>query len=299
MRTTFRNIMLAIFFSLFSLQSIYAQLELQRENIANIIETANGKIGVAVIDVNIKDTLTFNGDAHFPMQSVYKFPLALAVLDEVDRGKLALNQNIHITKKDLLPNTWSPLREKYPNGNVDIPLSEVITNTVALSDNNGCDILFRLIGGTETANKFVANLGINGISIVATEEEMAKDWAVQYRNYSTPKAMAELLLKFADGKILSKESHNYLWNVMVNTVTGTGRIKGNLPKGTKVAHKTGSSGVKDGIAAATNDIGIVELPDGKQFVIVVYVSDSSDNKEKRDKIIADITRVVWDSYTIK
>ena len=83
---------------------------------------------------------------------------------------------------------------------------------------------------------------------------------------------------------------------MVSTVTGAERLKGELPEGTKVAHKTGSSGVNDGIAAATNDIGIVTLPNGKQYAIVVFVSDSPDNEKTRDKIIANISKAVWDVY---
>ena len=83
------------------------------------------------------------------MQSVYKYPLALAILNQVDKGIFSLEQKIHIKKEDLLPDTWSPLRKKYPDGNADITLDELLNITVSQSDNNGCDILFRLIGGTE------------------------------------------------------------------------------------------------------------------------------------------------------
>ncbi len=88
-----------------------------------------------------------------PMLSVFKFHIALAVLNQVDKGNLTLDQKILIKKSDLLENTWSPLREKYPDGNVELPLSEIITYTVAQSDNNGCDILLRLIGGTKNCSE--------------------------------------------------------------------------------------------------------------------------------------------------
>lgn len=81
------------------------------------------------------------------MQSVFKFPIALAVLDKVDKGELRFNQRIFLKKSDLRPNTWSPLREKYKNGNVYVSLKEILRTTMKDSDNNGCDILLKLAGG--------------------------------------------------------------------------------------------------------------------------------------------------------
>lgn len=278
--------------------AVFAQSDSAKAKIAGIIEQAKGRVGVAIMGLERPDTLTFNNNDCYPMQSVYKFPLALAVLSEVDKGIFSLNQKIHLTNEDLLPNTWSPLRDKYPHGNINITLRELLRFTVTESDNNGCDILFRLLGGTAKINQFIHNLGINGMSIAATEEEMHKDRTVQYKNCSTPSAMGQLLLKFAQDSILSKSSKDFLWDILASNIYGGGRIKGQLPAGTIVAHKTGSSGTNDnGIAAATNDAGIVTLPNGRRFVIVVFVSDSNDNEKNRDGIIASISKIAWDAYS--
>jgi beta-lactamase class A len=283
-----------------NVKEIFPQFESARTKIADIIKESKGTIGVAVMDLENRDTLTFNNNHCFPMQSAYKFPLALAVLNKVDKKDLSLDQKIHLTKKDLLPNTWSPLREKYPDADVDVTLRELIRYTVMESDNNGCDILFRLIGGPAEVEKYLKSLGINDMSIVGTEEEMHKDWSVQYKNCSSPFTMVSLLYKFSEGNILSKESRDFLWTFMTQTPHGAKRIKGQLPEGTIVAHKTGSSGTnEEGITAATNDVGIVLLPDGRKFAIVVFVSDSPDKNEKLEKIIADITKDVWDTYSIQ
>jgi beta-lactamase class A len=177
---------------------------------------ASGKVGVAIIGEN-HDTLTINGSDKFPMQSVFKFPLALAILNQVDKGIFSLEQKIHLSKDDLLPDTWSPLRDKYPDGDVDITLDELLTATVSRSDNNGCDKMFRLIGGTEKVEQYIHGLGIKDISIVATEAEMHKDWNIQYRDFSSPAAMAQLLYKFFYGKILTEKSREYLFKIMVKT----------------------------------------------------------------------------------
>ena len=289
-------ILLLLIVVLFSRVHI-AQTDSLKTKIVGIIERAEAKVGSAVIRMGTQDTISVNNDYCYPMQSVYKFPLALAVLNEVDKGNLFLEQKIQLTKDNLLPNTWSPLREKYPEGNVEITLAEVIENTVAWSDNNGCDILFALLGGPAVVNSYIQSLGIEGITILSTEKEMHADWTIQYKNCSSPSAMAKLLCRFAEGKILSDESTEYLWDVMVNTATGTSRLKGNLPEGTKVAHKTGSSGVsKVGLAPATNDAGIIVLPDGSKIAVVVFVSDSYAEESSREKVIADIAKAVWDNY---
>lgn len=299
MKSINRNYIAAILI-VFSLSAInFGQTSTLRKKINGIIENADGKIGVAVINMEKPDTILFNGNGHFPMQSVFKFPLALTVLKDVDRGILSLEQKIHITKGNLLPNTWSPLRKKHPEGNFDITLRDLLTITVTESDNNGCDILLRLVGGPAKVNQFVHSLGIKDIEIVVNEEEMHKDWMIQYKNWSSPAAMAMLLSKFAKDSIISAASRNFLWNVMAATKTGTKMIKGLLPAGTIVVHKTGTSGEnKDGFAAATNDAGIVALPNGRHFIIVVFVSDSREHENARYNIIAKISRAAWDAFKI-
>jgi beta-lactamase class A len=204
---------------------------------------------------------------------------------------------IFINKNDLLPDTWSPLREKYPDGNVSLSLSEILKYTVSQSDNNGCDILLKLIGGTKTVNNYIHQIGISDVSIMATEKEMHKSWDVQFSNWTTPKAATQLLLKFYKAKILSEKSFHFLWSVMAETITGAERIKGQLPAGTVVVHKTGTSDTnKEGVTAAVNDIGIVTLPNGNHFAICVFVSDSKEDEPVNDKIIADVTKAAWNYF---
>ncbi|MCU0372138.1 MAG: class A beta-lactamase, subclass A2 [Ignavibacteria bacterium] len=280
-------------------QSIYSQTDKLRDDIRKIISTADGKVGAAIKFLDRGDTLTVNNDYKYPMQSVYKFPLAFAVLNMIDKGEYSLKHEIRLTKGELLPDTWSPLRDKYPEGNVDIPLSEILTYTVSLSDNNGCDILFRLLGGPGNVEEYIHGLGINDIAIISTEQEMHADYGLQYKNWCKPMAMVSLFELLNNGKHLSKESNDFLCKVLKETATGPNRIKGLLPEGTVVAHKTGSSGYNDkGIASATNDAGIVELPDGRKFAIAVFISDFKGDEKTCESIIAKISRLAWD-YAVK
>lgn len=276
--------------------NVVAQQDNLRWKVEQITKKAKGIVGVAVTHLEKRDTFTFNGNLRFPMQSVFKVPLAIAVLDQVDKGKLSLDQKIHIRKEELLP-TWSPIKKKYPEGNVDLPLREILSYTVSQSDNNGCDILFRLLGGTAYVNRYIHRSGIDSISIAATEEEMAKAWGVQFTNWSTPVAMSKLLEDFYQGKYLSKQGTDFLRKIMEETTTGPNRIRGLLTKETIVAHKTGTSGTNNqGISAAANDVGIVTLPDGSHFVIVVFVSNATADEQTRDAVIAEITKLFRDHF---
>lgn len=259
----------------------------------------NGTIGIAITGIESKETVTINNSHHYPMQSVFKFPLAMFILSQVDKGKLSLSQKIHVTKTDLRENTWSPLREKYPAGNIDITLTELLEYTVSKSDNNTCDILFRIAKGTAPVNNYIHQCGIKNIAIKATEYEMTQGWPVQYTNWVTPEAMVQLLTTFYKGKQLSAGSNKLLMQLMTESENSAKRLKGLLPESTIVAHKTGTSNKNDkDIIAAVNDVGIITLPNGKHVAIAVFVSDTKEGYETSERIIAEISKVTYDYFTV-
>lgn len=282
----------------FLASATFAQIGSLKQKLEQIISTKKADIGVSIYGLENKDTLNINGDKHFPMQSVFKFHIALAVLHQVDKGKLSLNQKIYIKKNDLPAGTWSPLQKKFPNGNIKLSLKEILSYTVSHSDNNGCDILLKLVGGATVVNNYIHSIGIRDVSIQANEEEMHRDWNIQFTNWSTPISAVQLLKKFYDREILSKKSYNYLWKLMVETSTGNNRIKGQLPPETLVAHKPGTSGTNEqGITVAVNDIGIVTLPNRQYFAISVFISNSRENDEVNEKIISDIAKQTWNYFS--
>lgn len=274
-----------------------AQNSVLEQKINSVIRGKKATVGVSVLGFEDQTVYHKNGDKKLPMQSVFKFHIACAVLDLADRGKLSLDQKIPLRKSDLLENTWSPLRDQYPDGNTEIPLSEIIDFTVARSDNNGCDILLRLIGGPSAVQNFMDSKGVKGFQIKFNEEDMHKDWNAQYENYSTTKSATDVLKKFYDGKLLSRKSTDYLMKVMLGTKTGTNKITEQLPKGTPVAHKTGSSGKnKEGLTGAENDMGIITLPDGRHYALAIFVSNSTETDAVNCKMISDISRMVWEYF---
>jgi len=274
-----------------------AQQNSLREQIAQIARPAKGIVGVAIMDLESRDTITFNGNSRLVMQSVMKFPIALAVLHLVDTGKISLDQIVHISKHDL-SKTPGPLRDKYPKGNIDLSIGDLLGYMVSQSDNNACDILLKKIGGTEVVQGYLLRLGIKGVAVNASEAEQASAWEVQYTNWCKPAEMAKLLNVFYQGNILSKSSRDFLLKIMAETSTGPNRLKGLLPVGTVIAHKTGSSSTNDaGLSPATNDVGIITLPNGRHLAIAIFVCNSTDDEATREGVIARIAKAAWDFYS--
>jgi beta-lactamase class A len=267
-----------------------------RSDISQISQAAQGTVGIALMNLENGDTLTCNGSLHLPMQSVFKFPIAIAVLNKVDSGMLSLDQQIHISKEQMTPKIWSPLRDKFPNGNIDVSIRELISYMVSQSDNVACDALIELAGGPAQIESYLHSLGIKDIAITCNEQVMQSAWNIQYNNWCTPQQMMYILADFYKGKYLSPASTAYLIKVMTETSTSMKRIMGLLPEGTVAARKSGTGGTnKDGLTAATNDVGIITLPNGKHLVIAAFVSDSKANDSVRDLVIARITKAAYDN----
>lgn len=281
----------------------YAQdIEVLKQGIENSIGSKNAIVGVAINGMKREDTLSINGQRHFPMQSVFKFPIALTILSEVDKGNFSLDQKIEIKKSELLPGLWSPIRKKYPEGGT-LALSEIIKYMVALSDNVGCDVLLKLLGKPQVVENYFSNIGFKDFAVKINEETMQNNWDLQFLNWTTPREANKILSTFYENEkgLLSKKNHDFIWRVMKETQTGKKRLKGQLPKETVVAHKTGWSGKhkETGITAAVNDIGIIFLPNGEYFILSVFITESAEDFETNEKLIADISKMAWDYFTGK
>jgi len=286
-----------------SCKTPYNEIDLLRNKIEQIVSEKNAVVGFSIIGNNGKDTLTLHGDRRFPMQSVFKFHIALAVVSEIDKGKLSFDQKIEIKKEELLPEDfWSPLRDENPNGGT-FTIEKLIQYSVSHSDNTACDILISLIGTPRTVENYIKQSGIQDIQITFNEKDMQAKWDNMFQNWTTPKAASETLLKFYEKKdnLLSKRSYDFFWKTNRETTTGKNRIKGQLPEGTIVAHKTGWSGTnkETGITAAVNNIGIVFMPNGDFFIISVFVTESKENFETNEKIISDISKATYDYFLAK
>ena len=239
-----------------------------------LVERKRAETGIAVI-LNGTDTVTVNDAGRYPMMSVFKFHQALAVADFLDRNGLPLSTPLPIRESDLLPDTYSPLRDAYPQGG---------------------DLLFRYIGGPTAADRYIRTLGIEGFAVEATEEEMHRDLTACYRNWSHPLDAARLLEMLITRPLFRDAS---LQEFIIRTMTGCNTGPERLPKplaatGAVIGHKTGSGDRNStGALIGTNDIGFVQLPDGRHYTIAVFVKDSQESLQETERIIAEASDIVY------
>ena len=284
-----------------------ARLPTLAEQLGTIANVNDGRLGIAATDLETGKTITFAGSHPFPMASTVKVAIAGAYLAGVDRGRFDLDQLYRYGRRSTL--TANQLMERM----------------LIRSDNGAADILLKAVGGPDAVNAWLSRAGIHGqrmdrtiarlvhddrgwtgrrvpVNIPKTPLEVAESasfnddgqldpaFVGDARDTSTPAAMVQLLAKLHKGALLSSESTEYLFDVMARCVTGRSRLKGLLPAGTPVAHKTGT------LAGVSDDVGIVTLPNGHHLAVAVFAKGMRTEWE-RDRNIAPLTRVLYDGFT--
>lgn len=270
-----------------------AQTPLQ-DRIRAIAADAKGRVSVACSLPGSRLNCDLNPHSHPPMQSVFKLPLAIFVLHRIEQGAFTLDQPVRFLSEDRIsPRAYSPLNDKYPEGGADVPMRELLRFAVSLSDNVAADILLRISGGPKATDEYMAALGIRGFQLRDNENTLHHDISAQYRNWFEPAGAVQLLRRISDHSPLTPEHTRLLLGWM--ETSRAGRLKIDLPESVRVFHKAGTSGVDNGLAHATNDIGLIELPDGRRLAIAVFVTDSKADEATRERVIAEIGKAAYDA----
>lgn len=291
-----RKHLLHTLFLLCACLPVQAQTTALQRQIQDLIRDADATVGVAVLTSG-GESFAVNDTIGFAMLSTFKFPLAMAVLHQLDERGTPLDTALLITKADLLPDTYSPLRDSCPEGNFRLPVRRLIEYAITLSDNNACDILLRFIGGPAALQQYIRSIGIPGIAIAADEALMHRSPENVYLNHARPSSAALLIDRFLQGNLLSPAHQQFLKNTMIATSTGTDKLRGMLPSSAIVGHKTGSSDRIHGMKIADNDIGFVLLPDGTHYSTAVFVMNSRESDTANAALIARISKLVYDHYS--
>lgn len=299
---------------------------LQRE-LARLTASSSQVVGVGITHLESGQSLHVRGDERFPMASTYKVPIAFHILSLVDAGKLRVSQTVVLKQGDIYPSMGGPMDTHLSPGSA-ITVRDLLHMMLTVSDNNATDILLRVGGGAQAVTERLRSIGIEDIRVDrptwaaisnlvgrtdvsesqpidtadyaallraerTPEQERAQEdrFDADPRDTATPRAMAQLLTRLWQGDLLKPESRALLWEIMYDCRTGEQRLKGMLPSGTKVAHKTGT------ISGSVNDVGVIDLPDGAGHVVVaVYVRQSRLGYAEREAAIAQVARAVHDYF---
>lgn len=255
----------------------------------DIIKDKKADVGIAFAD----DTSYWENSSHsYPLMSVFKLHIAVAVLDKVNGGDWDLRQKITVSAQEIDSNTWSPLLKKYPATGFKIELRELLYYMVAESDNNACDVLIDRLGGLDVIQKYVKKIGLENTVIKVTEAQMQKNKSTQYQNTASLKDTILLLKKINNNELFAPRLHKELISIMQQTNTGANKIKKYLPQSIQVAHKTGSSSRINNKKIADNDIAILKNGE-KTYYLVVFVTDSLETDDANAEIIATIAKTFY------
>jgi beta-lactamase class A len=269
------------------LEHIDAQLT---ERLQTLCRDAGGDIGVAVIHVEGGWTAQIDGTKQLPLYSVFKLPLAVAVLKDFEEKKLLLDRKVRVTPEDVTPgaqfNTdlWRKPIEK--------TVAELLELSIVRSDNTSSDKLLQLVDGPAGVSQRMRSLGFANINIQYTVREFAA--RRDKPNTGTASDLAHLLAALQRGAILRQPQLDLLLGFMTRAMTGgERRLRADLPAGTSVADKTGTGEP----GTSTNDVGLITLPEGKgHLAIAVLLSGSKLPVEAQEKLIAQLARTAYDSY---
>lgn len=298
---------------------------LERE-IARLAPIGGGVVGVSALHLETGRWVSLNGSERFPMASTYKIPIAVQLLHRVDQGEVRLDQMVELKQSDLHPGSGT-LTDLFNQPGVALSVRNLLELMLLISDNSATDVLLRMAGGPEAVTARMRSLRIHGIQVdrptalliadragitpLPPENEWSPDmfrklfsevpaeqrqqatrrFDADPRDTATPDAMVELLQRIYRQDLLKPESADLLLDIMRRCRTGEARLKGMLPAGTEVRHKTGTLG------GTTNDVGILTLPDGAGHVaIAVFVKVSEKESAARERAIAEITRAVHDFF---
>lgn len=274
-------------------EEIMSQKQLQ-EKITSVIADKRAVVGISVLDSSGNKVVNVNDSILFPLLSVFKFPCALAVLDKIHRENISLDSCLYVSKEQLPSDTYSPLRERYPEGGIYLSLSQLLTYSLSLSDNNACDILISWMDGIEQVQNYVRDSGFSHTYICANEAVMHVERDLQRLNKATPHDVAMMFYRCFATDWLPVMQRYFLEQVLFQTVTGKEKLLAGVPKGIAMGHKTGSSDrAPDGKKIADNDAGFVVLPDGKCYYIAVFVCDSYESDAVNASIIATVSSLVY------
>lgn len=309
-----------------------AQEQRLRSEVERLSAISGGKLGVAAIHIESGKRFSQNGNEPFPMASSYKVPIAVQLLNKIDSGKLTLDQMITVTNRDMhIGSGMIAERFEWPNAaqpGVALSVRSLLELMLLISDNSATDLCLRLAGGAAQVNAAMNRIGVSGVRVdrptsvlisdwlgvkwpeeaefprkafaeiekTLTEEKMkisSKAFDSDPRDTSTPDGMANLLYKIFTEQILKPDSKALLLDIMMRCETGQARLKGALPPGTAVRHKTGTIGM------TTNDVGIVSLPgDAGHLVVAAFVKSSEKPISDREAAIAQVTRILHDYFIL-
>jgi beta-lactamase class A len=287
-----------------------------QQAIDEVLREAPGEFGVAVTHLETGETAAYQEDQLFQMASVFKIPIIVTLMRDVDAGRIRLDQRVTLRFEERVPG--SGVLQELDSG-AALTVKDLAMLMTIVSDNYATDMLISLVG-LENIEAYMHELGLSSIHLpqtcwqllnrcVGMEEpspspvgfaeyerrEETGDYELLIdvgeptttNNVATPADLNRLLTMVANKEILSESSCDLILDILRRQQYNS-RLPYLLPPGTKVAHKTGT------VNGVVNDAGIIYLPDGKGSIAITVLSRNVEEKQAAERTIAQVARAVYD-----
>ena len=255
------------------------------DTLAHIERSAQGHLGVAMLDTGSGLALGWRQDERFAMASTFKLVLAGWMLALVDQGKERLDARV-VYGRDVVVD-YSPVSGPRAGDGGGLTVAELCSATVSLSDNTAANVLLARHGGPARFTAFVRALGDRSTRLDRNEPSLNEAAVGDPRDTTTPLAMLQTMHKLVLGDVLTPASRAWLQRWLAGTSTGDKRLRAGAP-GWKVGDKTGTTH-----SGTSNDIGVLWPAGGGAPVLVTcYLTQSTASPEQRDAAIAQVARAV-------
>ncbi len=253
------------------------------------IETrVGGRLGVAAIESSSGRKIEHHAQERFPLCSTFKFLAAAAVLHRVNENQDQLTRVVPYTEADLLEH--APVtREHVKDGGMT--LSRLAAAAIIRSDNTAGNLLLRTIGGPAGLTRYARTLGDKKTRLDRIEPDLNSALPGDERDTTTPAAMLGNMRALLIANALSDVSRALLDSWLAANQTGGDLIRAGVPNDWKVGDKTGRGG-----NGAINDIAILRPPGREPILLAIYLVGSTASAEVRQAAIADVARLVAETF---
>jgi len=246
-------------------------------------KTSGGRLGVAVLDMATGARFAWRGDEHFAMCSTFKFLLAAAILQRVDRGEDNLARTIPVHPTDLLDPT--PTAGRFVGRAA--PVGALLQGMIEFSDNTAANLLLASLGGPPALTAALRAMGDPATRLDRNEPTLNEARPGDPRDTTTPNAMLNDLQRITLGNTLSATSRQRLTAWLRACQTGLERLRAGLPPGWVAGDKTGTSG-----RGTSNDLAIIWPPSRAPLLITCYLTQSTLDQPGQNAIHAKLARAV-------
>lgn len=268
--------------------------QMRKEIVAEFAKQPSGTFAVAFEDLSSAEQLLINAHENFHAASTIKTAFLIETFKQAAEGKFSLSDSIFIHNdfKSIadgsiyhLDSTDDSERDLYRRIGEKETIYNLLYRMITESSNFSTNLIVDLIDA-KNANQTMRSIGAKDIQALRGVEDN-KAYELGINNTVTAYDLMIIFEHLAKGTVVSKQACDSMIQILLNQQLRE-KIPAKLPPDVKVANKTGS------IDKISHDSGIVYLPDGRKYVLVLLSRGVEDEKSVNETL-ANVSKIIYDN----